>query len=749
MPHRSNAGARVLPPILVAALLAVLASPAQASMNQLRMFERDGQTIIVSQDVGNQAFPYQWVENDARRHSADGLTLYYRIDLTELPPGITVAETEAAIEAAVATFNGERCARNLELVRVDSDPGADLGWVQRQVLGGDAGSDQPRADITFAGWVGDEFWPAIGFPDAMGLAVPVLPSTDGTSLIWGLDAFDPDQPATDINSDRKRDLFATEIYFRRNANYVVDDDDLGNTLFYIDLESIVLHELGHALGMDHFGRTSVILDENGELVDVVINENSGNVMNTSNFFVRRSLSGSDRASFCGLYGNWGGTMSATAFVDVTVIATDPPAALADHVVVVDGDRITAVGPSNTMTGAIPAGAEVIDGAGRHLAPGLADMHVHLGFSDPDPGHLILYLAEGTTLVRALSGSPLNPRWREQVAAGELVGPTILTSGPTIIGGIEGSPEELAALPIVQPSTVTEIVEEVRAQAAGWADLIKVYDGLDPAVYLAAIREAGEQGMYVTGHLLDGLALEDIVAAGLDEVAHLDELNFRHWHGVPGDPDFALDWEAIPETARLLADGDVAVVSNLSATEIMAELLTDTDSVLARNEYRVVRPHVLEAWRHGRQTGAFAGQGPYRRDLELPFFRALLAGLRDVGVTVLVGTDTSPLMEGSVPSKIHRELELLVECGFSSADALLAATAEAADVVARMGGNGAFGRVAPGHRADLLLLDGNPLDDIGNLRDRAGVMVRGTFHRQPDLDQQVDEFVATFTAGVAQ
>ncbi|MDH3295302.1 MAG: hypothetical protein OER95_13360 [Acidimicrobiia bacterium] len=290
--------------LLVIGMVTLVAAPAQASMNQLRIFERDGQTIIVSQDVGNQAFPYQWVENDPRRHPADGLTLHYRIDLTELPPGISAADTEAAIESAVATFDREACNRNMRLVRVAGNPNVDLGWVKGQVLGS-GGPEAPAADITFAGWVDDDFWIASGFPDAFGLAMPVLFHADGSSWIWGLDAFDPDQPATDINNDRKRDLFATEIYFRRNANYIIDDDDLGNTLFYIDLETIILHELGHALGMDHFGQTSVILDENGELVDVIVNEASANVMNTNNYFVRRELRGSDRASFCGLYANWG------------------------------------------------------------------------------------------------------------------------------------------------------------------------------------------------------------------------------------------------------------------------------------------------------------------------------------------------------------------------------------------------------------------------------------------------------------
>jgi len=264
--------------------------------------ERDGQIVIVSQDVGNQAFKYQWVEHDNRRHAEDGLTLYYRIDRTELPPGVSWEDTEAAIESAVATFNQVKCGKNFELVRVDSELGTDLGFIQDAV--GFGGSPVPRADITFAGWVPDSFFGTVGLPGSNGVALPVVFDAADESLVWGLDVLDPTREFTDINGDAKHDLFATEIYFNSDSTYVVDDP-LGNTLFYIDLESIVLHELGHALGMDHFGRTKIILDADGNFVDVIINENSVNLMNTNNFFIKRDLSGSDNGSFCGLYGSWG------------------------------------------------------------------------------------------------------------------------------------------------------------------------------------------------------------------------------------------------------------------------------------------------------------------------------------------------------------------------------------------------------------------------------------------------------------
>lgn len=289
--------------VVVAMLLVATAAPASASVVKTRIMERDGEILMVSNTVGNQALPAQWVEHDDRRHGEDGLTLYYAIDQTELPPDIPWEDTEAAIESAIATFNQVQCARNLRLERAPSDPDADLGYAQDAVdLGGDP---NPRPDITFAGWVPPEFFARAGMDGSLGLTVPVLFGAPDDELVWGFDILNPTREYADINADGNADLYAMEVYFTTDPrfDYVVDNNE--DELFSIDVESIVLHELGHALGMDHFGRYTTVLDENGEFVDLIVDPNSVNLMNTANYFAKRDLSGSDVGSFCGIYATWG------------------------------------------------------------------------------------------------------------------------------------------------------------------------------------------------------------------------------------------------------------------------------------------------------------------------------------------------------------------------------------------------------------------------------------------------------------
>ena len=282
-------------------LLAGAAAPASASFNHTKILEMRGGYTVVTHDVGNQAFPIQYVPGDVRRHASDTDVLYYRIDLTELPDGFTAQEVESAIESAVATFNAVPCSKT-HLLRVDEDLHTDLGLAQH--LTGFGGSPEPLPDITFAGWVPTGFFQQIGQFPANGVTFPIVFDGDESSLVPGYDALAAPGDYSDIDHDGNADNYAMEVYFNSDSNFTTDPV-AGNSPFSIDLESIALHELGHALGMDHFGRTEIILDENFDFVDIVLNPNSTPMMNTNNYLTTRELSGSDVASFCEIYANWG------------------------------------------------------------------------------------------------------------------------------------------------------------------------------------------------------------------------------------------------------------------------------------------------------------------------------------------------------------------------------------------------------------------------------------------------------------
>ena len=196
----------------------------------------------------------------------------------------------------------------------------------------------------------------------------------------------------------------------------------------------------------------------------------------------------------------------------------------------------------------------------------------------------------------------------------------------------------------------------------------------------------------------------------------------------------------------MVENDIPVVSNLSTDEATYQLILDTEGTLAGPEFAAYRPDLVESWKtSGRHLRQFANTGEYRRDVGQPFLMTLMTALYDADVLITVATDSGYLMpEGSLPSHIHREVELLVESGFSNYDALAAGTKNAGIVVERMGRDGNFGTIEVGQRADLILISDNPLENVSATRDRFGVMTNGRWYTQVELDQMVEEYLASLT-----
>ncbi|MDP6038729.1 MAG: amidohydrolase family protein [Candidatus Latescibacteria bacterium] len=236
----------------------------------------------------------------------------------------------------------------------------------------------------------------------------------------------------------------------------------------------------------------------------------------------------------------------------------------------------------------------------------------------------------------------------------------------------------------------------------------------------------------------------------DMHAHLSAFDANKTYAVPGETvdapgetvNFQVDREMIPNTVALLRNHQIDVVATLVVDEVMVRLCLDTPGVLAGREYRVIPPAMLEGWRTtGRNVRSFRGQGPYRRDVAQPFLLELTGALHASGVMITAGVDAS--VEGIIPGyHIHRELELLVESGMTPYEALSAGTRNAGQVVAHMGRDGNFGVIRVGNRADLVLLSKNPFESVSATRDRIGVMARGRWYLQQELNGMVDRWVET-------
>ena len=423
-----------------------------------------------------------------------------------------------------------------------------------------------------------------------------------------------------------------------------------------------------------------------------------------------------------------------AFVGATVIPMDAERALERHTVIVRGGRIAQVGPSAEL--APPAGAQVIDAAGKFLIPGLTEMHAHI----PGPGAggslegvertLFLYLAGGVTTIRGMQGSPLHLELRERAARGELLSPRVYAAGPAL-GGAAMTPEAAAAM--------------VRAQKAAGYDLLKIQTGLTRATFDAMDRAADEVGIPYAGHVPAAVGLNRALEARYASIDHLD----GYVEALAGHADsFAgvgtgffgfnlLDQvtEArIPQLAAATRAAGVAVVPTQTLMEQLASPERG-ETMAQRPEMRFMPAQTVAQWvERKRAFQADPAFTPERAARYIELRRRMLKALHDAGATILLGSDAPQWW--NVPGfSARREAELMVAAGLTPWQVLETATSKPA---AHLGGASDWGTIQPGRSADLLLLDADPLQDIRNLWRQAGVMVRGTWLPQGEIDRRLEQ-----------
>ena len=444
----------------------------------------------------------------------------------------------------------------------------------------------------------------------------------------------------------------------------------------------------------------------------------------------------------------------TAFVHVNLVPMTEEIVLANQTVLVQGKRIVAIGPSERTEP--PAGAWVIDGSGAFLMPGLADMHIHLrghwlGGSWPvSPLHL--YLANGVTTIRCFGPGGKSGkyalRWRDDIHSGKRIGPQIYTCGRILAG------------PVPYPERAV-----IKQKYEGF-DFVKIYSYVTPAEYREAMTTARKLEVYTAGHIPFQVGLNGVIAAQMNEIAHVDELlwelvEFDRQKGLTGRawlpyviaeafeqyrPFLGLDEAEItrrmgPPVTDIVGkstDKDIPFSTTMFLDELIVQKLFHPRAFLQKPENRYLPQWYIDQFRQGKEKHQQQFEGgeefaPWKYRLG----RLFLQSLKQNNIPLLLATDAGTGAMGLVPGfSIHDELRVLVEGGLSPYEAIATGTRNISPVIRKMTGQGKLGTIEVGHRADLLLIDRNPLEDVANIRRLRGVMAGGRWFDAAALREMI-------------
>ncbi|HEX9563698.1 MAG TPA: amidohydrolase family protein [Gemmatimonadaceae bacterium] len=399
--------------------------------------------------------------------------------------------------------------------------------------------------------------------------------------------------------------------------------------------------------------------------------------------------------------------------------------------------IEAIGTTGTL--ALPARVRIHDLPGKFVTPGLIDFHVHLR----DTTELLSYLRHGVTTIIQLSGglrgAPGTLGYRSDLLAGRRIGPTLYTTGPILDGDPPINPSVSTAI-----ASAADAAATVRRQAATCYDLVKVYNRLPAAALGAAVDEAHRLGKVVVGHVPRtgdrATALPAALDARLDVIVHGEEFFFTHFHaGV----DELLDQGVIPWrdtsgvglVAQRVRDAGTAVIPNLSFVAATRTQLDSIDRLWSDPEFEYLAPAVRDEWRE-RNFRRVAGVDRFsrRERAKEALLDRLTLALSRAGVPLFLGTDASAV--GLFPgASAHLELEQLVEAGLTPAAAIAAGTVTPGAFLCRRGiAPLPLGIVEQGARADLLVLDANPLSDVTAMKRIEAVVSRGRYFAATELDR---------------
>lgn len=404
---------------------------------------------------------------------------------------------------------------------------------------------------------------------------------------------------------------------------------------------------------------------------------------------------------------------------IDMVGAEP---LPDMTVIITGERITALGKSADVR--VPRGAQVINASGKYLIPGLWDMHVHLSWTTKSA--LSLFIANGVTTVRDMGGRLGEiDIWRTKIAEGLLLGPRIFRAGPILNGQkfnafqmVSGNPD--------QSRGVVHALKEVGV------DFIKTHRRMPRDSYFALIDETKKQGLTLVGHIPMTVTPEEASDAGQATVEHTETL-------FEGTFNAALKNRKLPDAIRQFRAEDAdklfarfvknrtVVDPTLVAYRSIIELSDKSLPPDPRSKY--VDLSIKREWQKIASAQKVSAEDLAELKQTFAELREVVRQMNRAGVTLVAGSDIAgPRVPGF---GLHDELVLLVESGLTPLQALQAATLTPAKVLNKAND---LGTIQAGKLADLVLLDGNPLDDIRNTQRIRAVILNGKLLDKAALDR---------------
>ena len=444
-----------------------------------------------------------------------------------------------------------------------------------------------------------------------------------------------------------------------------------------------------------------------------------------------------------------------AFVGVNVIPMDKERVLMNQTVIVRDGLIAEIGKKVK----IPNDAQIIDAKGKYLMPGLIDMHTHLlsdGSEYPDSiaeDELKVMVANGVTTIRFMIGTPEQLVLRARSAKGEIVAPTIFSASPHLTGKEQGNNFVV--------NTEEEAREAVRKSKQAGYDFIKITTFIKPEAYEAAVDEAAKQNIRVVGHAdaryvtlaralkarqqiehLDGY-LEAVLADNAPSKNSISDLYIydpKNWESI----DY-VDEKKITEIARATVASNPYVNPTQHFMKNTFGLPRSEESIRAQPDFKFYPKKVQDGYINFHKRHRLFQVPAEKRARWIEIRNKIIKAIYNAGGKIMTGSDT-PEFLWLYGFTMHREMKALSEAGLSNYAVLQAATVNPSMFFGTLE---KVGTIEKGKRADLILLDANPLENIEHTEKRSGVMLKGKYYTQIEMNKWLDDIAPKISGSMIE